>query len=128
MSRVTITLPPPTPNSPLNTPAAVPSASRFSQRPRGMEGHTRGVTTAATLAEQQAPVRADPARSAILLDVDGVLPPIVRHADDATVPEPVRTVLVAVRRRYGVVACVTGRRATDARRIASIGPVAYIDD
>src|SRR5437588_607322 len=37
-----------------------------------MEGHTRGVTTAATLAEQLAPLREDPARSAILLDVDGV--------------------------------------------------------
>src|SRR2546421_5829419 len=126
MSRGTITLPPPTPNSPLNTPAAVPIAPSFSQRPRGMEGHTRGVTTAATLAEQLAPVRADPARSAILLDVDGVLAPIVRHADDATVPEPVRTLLIAVGRRYGVVACVTGRRATDARRIVSIGSISYI--
>src|SRR2546421_10905326 len=126
MSRGTITLPPPTPNSPLNTPAAVPIAPSFSQRPRGMEGHTRGVTTAATLAEQLAPVRADPARSAILLDVDGVLAPIVRHADDATVPEPVRTLLIPVGRRYGVVACVTGRRATDARRIVSIGSISYI--
>ena len=84
------------------------------------------MTTAATLAEQLAPVRADPGRSAILLDVDGVLAPIVRHADDATVPEPVRTLLIAVGRRYGVVACVTGRRATDARRIVSIGSISYI--
>jgi trehalose 6-phosphate phosphatase len=84
------------------------------------------VTAAATLAEQLAPVRADPERSAVLLDVDGTLAPIVRHADDATVPEAVRTLLIGVAKRYGVVACVTGRRASDARRIVSIGSIAYI--
>jgi trehalose 6-phosphate phosphatase len=84
------------------------------------------VTTAATLAEQLAPLRADPRRSAVLLDVDGVLAPIVRHADDATVPEAVRGLLIEVGRRYGVVACVTGRRASDARRIVSIGSIFYI--
>jgi trehalose 6-phosphate phosphatase len=84
------------------------------------------VTAAATLAEQLAPLRADPERSAVLLDVDGTLAPIVRHAADATVPEAVRTVLIQVAKRYGVVACVTGRRASDARRIVSIGSIAYV--
>jgi trehalose 6-phosphate phosphatase len=84
------------------------------------------VTTVATLAEQLAPLRDEPERSAILLDVDGVLAPIVRHADDATVPESVRGLLIEVGRRYGVVACVTGRRAADARRIVSIGSIYYI--
>jgi trehalose 6-phosphate phosphatase len=84
------------------------------------------VTTAATLAEQLAPLRADPARSAVLLDVDGTLAPIVRHADDATVPEAVRGLLIRVAKRYGVVACVSGRRASDARRIVSIGSIAYV--
>jgi trehalose 6-phosphate phosphatase len=84
------------------------------------------VTTAATLAEQLAPLRADPARSAVLLDVDGTLAPIVRHADDATVPEAVRGLLIQVAKRYGVVACVSGRRASDARRIVSIGSIAYV--
>jgi trehalose 6-phosphate phosphatase len=84
------------------------------------------VTTAATLAEQLAPLRADPARSAVLLDVDGTLAPIVRHADDATVPEAVRALLISVAKRYGVVACVSGRRASDARRIVSIGSIAYV--
>src|SRR6185436_11325498 len=111
----TITDPPPTPKSPLNTPPAVPIAPRVSQRPRVTAGHTRGVTAAATLAEQLAPLRADPERAAVLLDVDGTLAPIVRHADDATVPEAVRTLLIRVAKRYGVVACVTGRRESDAR-------------
>ena len=121
-----MTDPPPTPKSPLNTPPAVPIAPRVSQRPRVTAGHTRGVTASATLAEQLAPLRADPERAAVLLDVDGTLAPIVRHADDATVSEAVRGLLIRVAKRYGVVACVTGRRASDARRIVSIGSIAYV--
>jgi trehalose 6-phosphate phosphatase len=84
------------------------------------------VSAAATLAEHIEPLRADPAHSAVLLDVDGVLAPIVRHADDAHVPEPTRVPLIAVAKRYGLVACVTGRRATTARRIVSLGSITYV--
>jgi trehalose 6-phosphate phosphatase len=55
-----------------------------------------------------------------------VLAPIVRHADDAHVPEPTRVPLIAVAKRYGLVACVTGRRATTARRIVSLGSITYV--
>jgi trehalose 6-phosphate phosphatase len=84
------------------------------------------VATAATLAEHLERLRADPAHSAVLLDVDGVLAPIVRHADDAHVPEPTRVPLIAVAKRYGLVACVSGRRATTARRIVSLGSITYV--
>jgi trehalose 6-phosphate phosphatase len=84
------------------------------------------VSAAATLTEALAPVRADPARSAVLLDVDGTLSPIVRHAEDAQVPEPTRAVLIRVARRYGCVACVSGRQATMARRIVALGSIAYL--
>ena len=79
-----------------------------------------------TLTEAIAPLRADPSRSAVLLDIDGVLAPIVRHADDAQVPEPTRVPLIAVARRYGLVACVSGRQATTARRIVSLGSITYV--
>jgi len=69
---------------------------------------------------------ADPRRAAILLDVDGTLAPIVRHADDAHVPEPTRAPLIAIAKRYGVVACVSGRRAAVARRIVSLGSITYV--
>ena len=59
--------------------------------------------------------RADPRRpahrSAVLLDIDGTLAPIVRHAADAHVPEATRTLLIEIARRYRVVGCVSGRRA-----------------
>jgi trehalose 6-phosphate phosphatase len=84
------------------------------------------VATAATLDELLAPLKADPRHSAVLLDVDGVLAPIVRHADDAHVPEPTRVPLIAVAKRYGLVACISGRRATTARRIVSLGSITYV--
>ncbi len=62
----------------------------------------------------------------MLLDIDGVLAPIVRHADDAHVPEPTRVPLIAVAKRYGLVACVSGRQATTARRIVSLGSITYV--
>jgi trehalose 6-phosphate phosphatase len=83
-------------------------------------------TDTSTLDELLAPLRADPGRSAILLDVDGTLAPIVAHADDAHVPEKTRRPLIEIARRYGVVACVSGRRASDARRIVALGSIAYL--
>jgi len=72
------------------------------------------------------PIRSNPARSAILLDIDGTLAPIVRHAADAHVPEATRALLIEIARRYRVVGCVSGRRATTARQIVAIGTIAYI--
>jgi trehalose 6-phosphate phosphatase len=84
------------------------------------------VPPAATLDDVLAPLLADPARAAVLLDIDGTLAPIVRHADDAHVPEPTRLPLIAVAKRYGLVACVSGRQATTARRIVSLGSITYV--
>lgn len=81
---------------------------------------------AATFQEALAPLRAEPTRSAVLLDVDGTLAPIVRHAEDAHVPEHTRAPLIAIARRYGLVACISGRRASEARRIVSLGTITYL--
>jgi trehalose 6-phosphate phosphatase len=81
---------------------------------------------AASLQNALAPLLADPSGAAVLLDVDGTLAPIVRHADDAHVPEPTRRPLITIARHYGFVACVSGRRAATARRIVSIGSITYL--
>ena len=78
------------------------------------------------ISELLEPLRADPQSAAILLDIDGTLAPIVRHASDAHVPEPTRRQLIGVAKRYGLVACVSGRQATVARQMVSIGSIAYI--
>ncbi len=82
--------------------------------------------SAATLAEALAPLRAEPGRSAVLLDIDGTLAPIVRHAEDARVPEATRAVLIRIARAFGLVACVSGRRAAVARQIVSLGTITYV--
>jgi trehalose 6-phosphate phosphatase len=82
--------------------------------------------TDATLDALLEPLRRNPSESAVLLDVDGVLAPIVAQADDAHMPETTRRPLIEVARKYGTVACVSGRRASDARRIVSLGSIAYL--
>jgi len=84
------------------------------------------VSPAATLVEALEPIRSDPTHSAVLLDIDGTLAPIVRHAADAHVPEATRTLLIEIARRYQVVGCASGRRAATARQIVAIGTIAYI--
>lgn len=84
------------------------------------------VSPAATLVEALEPLRSDPAHAAVLLDIDGTLAPIVRHAADAHVPEATRSLLIEIAKRYGVVGCVSGRRAATARQIVAIGTIAYI--
>ncbi len=88
-------------------------------------GHTRQVTSA-LLSEALAPLRSNPQRSAVMFDIDGTLAPIVDHASDAHVPESTRQLLIVVARSYGLVACVTGRRASEARAMVSIGSINYL--
>src|SRR5947209_6244225 len=82
--------------------------------------------TSALRFEVLEPLRADPTRSAIMFDIDGTLAPIAAQPSDARVPEPTRHLLIAVARRYPVVACVTGRRASEARAMVSIGTITYL--
>jgi trehalose 6-phosphate phosphatase len=78
------------------------------------------------LVEALEPLRSDPSHSAVLLDIDGTLAPIVRHADDAHVPEATRALLIEIAKRYRLVGCVSGRRAATARQIVAIGTIAYV--
>src|SRR4029079_12284925 len=92
-----------------------------------MAGHTKRVSEqTASLEQLPQSLKSDPSRSAVLLDVDGVLAPIVQHPDAAHMPETTRRPLIEVAHRYGVVACVSGRRASDARRIVALGSIAYL--
>lgn len=68
---------------------------------------------------------ADPARAALFCDVDGTLSPIVERAADAHVPEETSRLLGRLARRYGCVACVSGRAAADVRRLVGVGGIAY---
>ncbi len=75
--------------------------------------------------ELLAPLRADPAEAAILCDIDGTLAPIVDDPEAAAVPAPVRALLSELASRYGFVACISGRRASAARRIVGLDQLTY---
>ena len=82
--------------------------------------------SAALLPEALAPLRADPGRAAVLLDIDGTLAPIVQRAAEAHVPEPTRQLVIQAAKKYALVACVSGRRASEARAMVSVGTVTYL--
>ena len=82
--------------------------------------------TSALRFEALEPLRADPTRSAIMFDIDGTLAPIAQQPADARVPERTRKLLIEIARRYRVVACVSGRRASEARALVSIGTITYL--
>jgi trehalose 6-phosphate phosphatase len=71
-------------------------------------------------------LREAPDRAAILLDVDGVLAPIVARPEDAAVPGETRVELERLRDRYAVVACVSGRTSEDAERIVGVPGLVYL--
>lgn len=70
-------------------------------------------------------LRADPAHAAVLTDVDGTLAPIAERPELAAVPAAARAALAKLSERYGLVGCVSGRRALEARRLVGVGGIAY---
>ena len=73
-------------------------------------------------------LREDPERTAIVLDVDGVLAPIVDRPEDARVPDETREELRRLAGRYGLVACVSGRAGDDARRVVGVDELVYVGE
>ena len=71
---------------------------------------------------------AEPARAAILLDVDGALAPIVPVPADAAVPPETQAELRRLHGRYALVACVSGRPGPDARRVVGLDELVYVGE
>jgi trehalose 6-phosphate phosphatase len=68
----------------------------------------------------------EPSRTAIFLDVDGVLAPIVPRPEDARVPDETRGELRRLNDRYGLVACISGRAGEVARDIVGVPALTYV--
>jgi trehalose 6-phosphate phosphatase len=71
---------------------------------------------------------AEPERAALLLDVDGVLAPIVAVPSEAAVPPESRAELERLRSRYGLVACISGRAGADARRVVGLDDLVVVGE
>jgi trehalose 6-phosphate phosphatase len=77
------------------------------------------------LRESLRPLTDAPERAAIFCDIDGTLAPIVRRPEQAHVREEISLLLGRLGRRYGCVACVSGRPVAEARRLVGVGSIAY---
>jgi trehalose 6-phosphate phosphatase len=77
-------------------------------------------------AEQLRPLTADPSAAGIFCDIDGTLAPIVDRPEDAHVHESASRLLGRLGRRYGLVACVSGRPVSEARRLVGVGAIGYV--
>jgi trehalose 6-phosphate phosphatase len=73
-----------------------------------------------------AELASEPAASAILLDVDGTLAPIVARPELAGVPEETRREVARLAGRYALVACVSGRTGADAKQLVGVDGVVYV--
>jgi trehalose 6-phosphate phosphatase len=71
-------------------------------------------------------LREQPARTAILCDIDGTLAPVVERAEEARVPAATRQVLEELGDRFALVACISGRQAEEARRMVGLDSLTYI--
>jgi trehalose 6-phosphate phosphatase len=69
-----------------------------------------------------------PRQAAIILDVDGTLAPIVAEPEEASVPAETRKLVADLVERYGLVACVSGRRGDDAARVVGVEGVRYVGE
>jgi trehalose 6-phosphate phosphatase len=69
-----------------------------------------------------------PERTGLFFDLDGTLSPIVARPEDAFVPDETRTEIARLAARYRLVACVTGRAGSDARRILGVDAVTYVGE
>jgi hypothetical protein len=69
-----------------------------------------------------------PERTGLFFDLDGTLSPIVARPEDSFVPDETRDEIERLAARYRLVACVTGRAGSDARRILGVDTVTYVGE
>ncbi len=76
--------------------------------------------------ETLAPLLAGAAKTAIFLDLDGTLAPIVPRPDDVAIPADISRLIRTLSHNYLAVTIVSGRPATGAKRIVGNSELAYI--
>lgn len=72
-----------------------------------------------------AAIAAEPAVTAVLLDLDGTLAPIIQNPADVQIHPEIRALLPALRDRYGLLAFISGRARDDLHGFVALDGVAY---
>ncbi len=88
----------------------------------------RIVQWAVDTGELTARLGAEPQATAIMLDVDGTLAPIVPRPEDAVVPDETRALLERLVERYALVAFVSGRTSDDAAALVAVEGAVYVGE
>jgi trehalose 6-phosphate phosphatase len=78
------------------------------------------------LPDPLARLAATPDRTALLLDVDGTLAPIVPRPELAAVPSATRRALARLVGRYRLVACLSGRPGAQAEALVGVPGIRYV--
>jgi trehalose 6-phosphate phosphatase len=86
----------------------------------------RATTPPAELTAALGPLTAAPERAGVFFDLDGTLAPIVDRPERAAVPARSRELLERIGARYRLAGVVTGRQATEARRIVGLDGLTYV--
>ncbi|MHB0915886.1 MAG: trehalose-phosphatase [Thermoleophilia bacterium] len=88
--------------------------------------HKQKLSTTDEIQQQLEPLVAAPADTTIFLDLDGTLAPIVNKPADVAVPPEIVKLIRKLAQRYLAIAIVSGRQATEARRIVGLDELVYV--
>jgi trehalose 6-phosphate phosphatase len=72
------------------------------------------------------PLLTAPQRSGAFFDLDGTLAEIVARPDGTALPKRTRRLLAGIAERFALAGIVSGRRATEGRRIAGLEELTYV--
>jgi trehalose 6-phosphate phosphatase len=72
------------------------------------------------------PLVAGAGRAGVFFDLDGTLAPIVARPEDTAVPARTRELLARIADRYALAGVVSGRQASEARRIVGLDELTYV--
>jgi trehalose 6-phosphate phosphatase len=72
------------------------------------------------------PLVTEPGRAGALFDLDGTLAPLVDRPENTAVPAHTRELLERIAGRYALAGVVSGRQATEARRIVGLETLTYV--
>src|SRR6185436_16929302 len=124
----TITMPPPTPKSAEKNPARRPMPTRASVRwPASVPAVLASelMALAPEVATLLAQLRERPAGSALFLDFDGTLAPIVERPEEARLLDGVTPLLEELAGRMGLVAFLSGRPIGQLQAMVGLDQLAY---
>lgn len=87
---------------------------------------TSPTSTASEILAAIAPLASEPRSAAAFFDLDGTLAPIAERPEQTQVPSRTRELVGRIGERYALTGVITGRQASEARRIVGLQDLTYV--